>query len=244
MLFRGSKIDNQRIMALSPWSCCLPGPASSARARISAEDSTATLLSDEYFASGLRAQEASEWESAIDYFSDSLKYHGDSAQVLFHLGFCYQEISFHMVHDGKDASADDMRKKYLTQALGHYQRAIKLDNKHHGAWYNQGYVRKLFESPLVNDKLSNTKVLEELGSWGEACQSFKQALLIDPNDKDAHINLGNCFMSLEDFEMATKTYRRAIELDPASVMAHYNLGTQCSEPFQLSFLIVVRVYDF
>lgn len=68
-------------------------------------------------------------------------------------------------------------------------------------------------------------VQEELHQFEEAIVSFKKALEINPEDKDALINLGNCYMSLNDFEQSVKTYHDAIALDPVCVMSHYNLAS-------------------
>lgn len=59
----------------------------------------------------------------------------------------------------------------------------------------------------------------------DATISFNKTLELDPTDKDALINLGNCYMSLNDFERSVKTYLAAIKLDPKCVMSHYNLAS-------------------
>ena len=53
-----------------------------------------------------------------------------------------------------------------------YMEVIKLDPNHHAAWYNLGYVQ------------------EELQLFDSAIKSFTEALKLEPNDKDAIINLG------------------------------------------------------
>ena len=62
------------------------------------------------------------------------------------------------------------------------------------AWYNLGYVQ------------------EELGRFADAVKSFKTALELRPNDKDALINLGNCYMEMDKFEDSVETYHEAIRL--------------------------------
>ena len=61
--------------------------------------------------------------------------------------------------------------------------------------------------------------------FSDAVTSFNKALDLDHKDKDALINLGNCHMSLGDFEMSVKTYHEALVLDRECVMSHYNLAS-------------------
>ena len=93
------------------------------------------------------------------------------------------------------------------KALRYYQRVLTLNPKHHEAWYNLGYVQ------------------EELSEFKDAIVSFEKALEIAPGDKDTLINLGNCLMSLNNYEGSVKMYHAAIGLDPNCVMSHYNLAS-------------------
>jgi tetratricopeptide (TPR) repeat protein len=60
--------------------------------------------------------------------------------------------------------------------------------------------------------------------FDDAIVSFGKALELDPKDKHSLINLGNCLMSINDFDRSIKTYIKAIDLDPDCVMANYNLA--------------------
>lgn len=52
--------------------------------------------------------------------------------------------------------------------------------------------------------------------------SFAQ---VSPQDKDALVNLGNCHMSLNNFEKSVAAYHDALALDPSCVMSHYNVAS-------------------
>jgi len=55
-------------------------------------------------------------------------------------------------------------------------------------------------------------IQEELGQIDSAIQSFKKALEIKPDDKDALINLGNCFMNVGRHQESIDTYLKAIKV--------------------------------
>jgi len=63
-----------------------------------------------------------------------------------------------------------------------------------------------------------------LGRYGEAIQSFRRTLALDPTLGSTHYNLGNSLAALGRDDEAIESYRRALELLPNSAGAHNNLG--------------------
>ncbi|HLQ66118.1 MAG TPA: tetratricopeptide repeat protein [Candidatus Limnocylindrales bacterium] len=64
-----------------------------------------------------------------------------------------------------------------------------------------------------------------------AVQRYRQALMADPNDKDANIGLGNLLFDSGQYEKAVDHYSRALEKDPANAdvrvdraIAYHGLG--------------------
>jgi protein O-GlcNAc transferase len=62
------------------------------------------------------------------------------------------------------------------------------------------------------------------GNWEQAAASYRQAILADPRDLNAHINLGFALSQQHRREEAQPVLECALELDPQSVDAHYMLG--------------------
>ena len=58
----------------------------------------------------------------------------------------------------------------------------------------------------------------------EAEEAFKQAIRIDPDDAEAHYNLGLAYYRLGFYKDAIEAYKQAIRIDPDYVGAHGNLG--------------------
>ena len=64
----------------------------------------------------------------------------------------------------------------------------------------------------------------ELGKYEEAIESYKQAIRINPDFRDAHYNLGTAYGELGKYDEAIKSYKQAIRIDPDDAWTHHNLG--------------------
>ena len=53
----------------------------------------------------------------------------------------------------------------------------------------------------------------KMGLWNEAIMRWKRVLEIDPNNAQAHNNLGIAHESMREFEAARAEYSKAMELD-------------------------------
>lgn len=58
----------------------------------------------------------------------------------------------------------------------------------------------------------------------KAIQEYKQALTIEPREKDAHFNLGFLYALKEDFVNAVKEYEEVLSIDSHDKEAYYNLA--------------------
>ena len=58
----------------------------------------------------------------------------------------------------------------------------------------------------------------------EAISDYNQAVLLDPNNADAHYNLGTTKADLERYAEAIADYNQAIRLDPDYANAYYSRG--------------------
>jgi tetratricopeptide (TPR) repeat protein len=63
------------------------------------------------------------------------------------------------------------------------------------------------------------------GNFARAIKKLKEAIEIDPENNEAHYNLGEIYLQQENFEEGIAATRRAIELNDKDVMAHVNLAT-------------------
>jgi tetratricopeptide (TPR) repeat protein len=59
---------------------------------------------------------------------------------------------------------------------------------------------------------------------GEAAETFRKVIALEPNSAEAHLNLGITLTSTWDFEGAVKDFTEAVRLAPRLAATHYNRG--------------------
>jgi tetratricopeptide (TPR) repeat protein len=93
------------------------------------------------------------------------------------------------------------------EAIGAYNRAIKLDPGYATAYYNRG----------------NTYF--ELKEYARAIEDYNRAIELNPTDADAYNNRGNAYKALKEYARAVEDYNCTIEeLDPKYVNAYAGRG--------------------
>jgi protein O-mannosyl-transferase len=93
-----------------------------------------------------------------------------------------------------------------SEAIEHYQEALKLKPEHSEAHNNMG------------------NALARLGRNDEAIEQFQQALIIQPDYAEADNNLGVALVQSGRIEEAGKYFEKALTLNPDFADAHNNLG--------------------
>ena len=58
----------------------------------------------------------------------------------------------------------------------------------------------------------------------EEIETYKQEVEKNPDDADAHNNLGIAYVNLDKYQEAIKSYKQAIRIDPDDADAHNGLG--------------------
>jgi tetratricopeptide (TPR) repeat protein len=106
--------------------------------------------------------------------------------------------------------------------------AIAATTRHQlSFWQNDG---TLFGHALaVTERNSQAKVtygvyLEKINQPAEAVKHYRQALVVDPNEKNAHFNLANLLDDAGKTDDAINEYQAALHIDPAFYPAAYNLA--------------------
>ena len=91
-------------------------------------------------------------------------------------------------------------------AIGYYDRAIRVGSKPASAWTSKGVA------------------LKRLGKYDEALRCHNVALRIDPKNEIAWCNKGDIYFRLGDAAKAIECYDRALELRPRYAIAWNNKG--------------------
>ena len=71
----------------------------------------------------------------------------------------------------------------------------------------------------------------DLEDWdaGKAFEAYERALELDPDNADAHVNIGRLYQLKGNLKNAKRHYEMAVEAAPHHQLAHYNLGTLFDE---------------
>ena len=91
-------------------------------------------------------------------------------------------------------------------ANNHVAAAVETEELSSDEWYNLGLD------------------LEEV-DVGKAPECYRRALQLDPENADAHVNLGRLHQLKGDFKRAKQHYGQALAVAGEHQLAHYNLGT-------------------
>jgi tetratricopeptide (TPR) repeat protein len=89
---------------------------------------------------------------------------------------------------------------------------------------DKGLMEFLEREPLLSNVNLDQYIYLARSTFGEAEERYREAIRMNPNDVDAHYNLGNLLYDLERDDEAEKEYREAIRINPDYAAAHKNLG--------------------
>lgn len=88
-------------------------------------------------------------------------------------------------------------------------------------YYNRA---KSFGQPLPADTgLAAARDLKKRKRWAQALKEFQDVAASRPT-ADVYVDMGDCYVGLEQPLSASQAYRKATELDPKSALAHYKFG--------------------
>src|SRR5216117_2054853 len=96
----------------------------------------------------------------------------------------------------------------LTEAMEHYQTALRINPDYADAHNNVGAV------------------LADQGRLAEAIEHYREALRLKPDYADAHYNWGNVLAQQGKLAEAIEHYRQALRIKPDDALSHTNWGVE------------------
>jgi superkiller protein 3 len=105
------------------------------------------------------------------------------------------------------------KKDQDEQAAAAFQKAIDLDPDLAEAYFRLG---------LADDALALKHEAEE--AYKKAIESYKKFLKSNPDDAEAHYNLGQTYAGLHLYSEAVREYRQATHLKPDDADVYFDLG--------------------
>ena len=179
-------------------------------------------------------------DMTIDYYNSLLEFGIDLDKIYYELGHLYLKKSdkIHAVSAFKLAEELNPENPYYNNSLAfayvkaelyddaieYYQRAIKLNPD--SEW-----------TSIVCHALG--AIYAEIKENHQAAEAtFNAGMVLDPNNVDIQLSLGDLFMAQGDLDKAIKTYCDAISVDPLNFMTYAKTGLALWEKDYLEESIV------
>ena len=77
---------------------------------------------------------------------------------------------------------------------------------------------------IISSVFFLSPTIQAASDWEESIESYKQATRINPDDADAHFNLGYVYSESGMYKEAIESYKQAIRINPDYADAHCCLG--------------------
>ncbi|KFP57049.1 Tetratricopeptide repeat protein 6, partial [Cathartes aura] len=170
------------------------------------------------------------YSKAILNCNEAIKILPNSVRAYFYRGTLkYQNKTF-------KAAIEDLSKTIdlnKTCVLAYYNRAVCYHQikDFRKALKDYGILLLLETSKEIAFKvLINRGLLYvELGDYANACEDFKEATLLSPDDSQIFQAIGICYHRLNQFEEAVRSFDQVLKLDPVSVDAYVGRGNSYME---------------
>jgi len=104
------------------------------------------------------------------------------------------------------ASSEALRQRDYPAAILAARRAVALDARHAGAWFNLGAAHARLEN------------------WTESIEAYDRAIEIEPQNRKAVNNLANVYFRQGRYDLAADWYARALAIDPDYLLATFHHG--------------------
>ncbi|XP_035395143.2 tetratricopeptide repeat protein 6 [Cygnus atratus] len=170
------------------------------------------------------------YSKAIMNCNEAIKILPNSARAYFYRGTLkYQNKTF-------KAAIEDLSKTIdlnKTCILAYYNRAIcyhQIKNfrkalKDYGILVLHELSKEIIFKVLINRGL----LYMEVGDYANACEDFKEAALLSPDDSKIFQAIGICYHRLNEFEEAVRSFNQVLKLEPISVDTYIGRGNSYME---------------
>ena len=115
-------------------------------------------------------------------------------------------------------TAQNPPQELLNRLLGYYQKGQFNEAEKLAVFLTQEFPENQFAWKVLGAVLSTT------GRKPEAVYANQKAVILSPQDAEAHNNLGNTLKASGRLEEALASFNKAIALKPDYAEAYYNLG--------------------
>lgn len=158
---------------------------------------------------GLAYFKRKNFNEAASAYQKCLELRPDLSEVHNNLGFVYQEMNF------LDKAEEEYKKAYSIDS--NFKASFNLAKIYFGQDKLElalDYVQKSIQKNSRSLTAYNLQgvILNKIGRYPEAIESFQNALKIAPDDIITSINLGIAYINNRDFDMARKLFEKILPL--------------------------------
>ncbi len=159
---------------------------------------------------GLLWQNQQQWQQALVAYKQVIAINPDDADTLVNLGLVYRHLQ-----------QDDLSINCYCKAMGQISKSSSLETE-----AIAGYQQTLAEHPQATAKLYYQlgKLLRARGRFPEAIAAYCQTIQLDPNFKNAYIDLQYTPITKEQSTELIEFYRQIVTKYPEITIAWGNLG--------------------
>ncbi len=166
------------------------------------------------------------WHNSVDFWSDVIVKYPNSKIAYNNRGYMYNEFGQYdqAIADFNQGIRIDpkffrlylnrglsyQRKKEYESALADYDKSIELDTTEGQTFFNRGVIYTDF-----------------LGKYDLGIQDFKRALIKNPDNADAYINMGVAYYKSGKYDQAIEQYNKALQLKPDEGKTFYFRALVC-----------------
>jgi Flp pilus assembly protein TadD len=169
---------------------------------------------------------------AQEYFERALVYNPSAPQVLSFSAYCIMQNVEQTGDAGKLPLAGQRLQQALRLAPGDPDvlanlalwSALMGRPKDEEAYSGRVIASHPDFANLITVRLYLADALKAQGKLGEAVQAYRQALAIEPDNYNAHNNLGILFDGQGLEQAALKEFRISLSIKPDQSMTHYEVG--------------------
>ena len=163
-----------------------------------------------------------QYDKAIELYRELLEKAPDNLQVNYEIGICFLETNQFNEAVAKMNELLALKPGFIGAKfiLGNLQgKQGKLDKE---IKIYQDIITENERFPQIFQYLGVTYYRK--GDFGQAVETFKKALAMEPDNTNVRFNLALSYEDQEKYEEAIAEYSQVIEKDPDNLAAHLNLG--------------------
>lgn len=179
------------------------------------------FISSYYWANGMGYAAISDWDSSNENYNQAIRLDPNNGRLRFFYGSML--LIAGKIDEGihqLEKSKKNFKDIYLYQNLGksYLDKKMVKESIYH-------YEKILQTGIYYSTNLNNLGVVYlNSGQWDKSIEIFKQVIVIDGNNIEAHENLGLAYLNKEVFEKAVTEFEQALNLSPGRITTLNNLG--------------------